>query len=132
MSSQQRTVEQQRAAQAWNYVTNLPGRYDANKYGTLARKLPSSIQANGLGQTLAFLLAKAKGKDDEHQAIYNHLSAWVMLKLGQKDDAQYKLLEWIITQPSSTYRRAATEAMAFAHWLKRFAEAQGLGETEEQ
>lgn len=126
--SQQRTLEQKRAAQAWDCIDKLAKSNEyRNKYGTLARKIPSLIQTNGLGQTLAFLRSKVDQK--AHQDIYKHLSAWVMCQLGQKEQKD-KLLEWIITQPSSTYRRAATEAMAFAHWLKRFAEAKDLGSAE--
>lgn len=128
--SHQQTLEQQRAAQAWDCIGKLDKQEDyRNKYGTLARKIPSLIQANGLGQTLAFLRSKVDQK--AHQDIYDHLSVWVMGQLGQENQ-KATLLEWIIKQPSSTYRRATTEAMAFAQWLKRFAEAQGLGENGEQ
>lgn len=127
--TRQQTVEQERAKQAWDNIQSIQA--DKNKYGSLARRLPSLLQTNGLGQTLAFLRSKAKGKaatESEHQTMYQHLSVWVMKKMGQPDDKQKKMLmEWIIKQPSPIYRRATAEAMAFAQWLKRFAEAEGLG-----
>jgi CRISPR-associated protein Cmr5 len=116
--------EQGRASHAWDVIQKVPAK-ERKKYGTLARKLPSLIQTNGLGQTLAFLCAKG-GKDDHdaHNVLYSHLSEWVVEQVGSSGD----LLEWVIKQDSGQYRRATTEAIAYALWLRRFAEAKGWGE----
>lgn len=99
------------------------------KYGSLARKLPSLILANGLGQTLAFLKSKGyeKGELNSKKAeglLYNHLSEHV---LGKDQD----LLTKVMGESSFEYRRHTTEVLAFASWLKRFAEAE-LGQEEGQ
>lgn len=93
------------------------------KYGALARKIPSLILTNGLGQTMAFLRAKGK-KDptDEHEVLYQQLNEWLQkrLKIGDSD-----LLEWIVNSANSQqYRLATMEALSFLQWLKRFAEAE--------
>lgn len=91
------------------------------EYGSLARKVPSLILTNGLGQTLAFLKAKGKGDpSDEHEVLYQHISNWLKQRLRLEDD----LLEWIVNSANSQqYRIATMEALALLQWLKRFAEA---------
>jgi CRISPR-associated protein Cmr5 len=124
--TQRQTLEQKRAKRAWECVSEVKDKGYADKYGSLARKAPSLVQTNGLGQTLAFLLSKAKGHDNEHQALYSHLSGWVTerMRWGRP------LMEEIVNRGSGDYRRSTAEAMAFLIWLRRFAEAE-LGEAEE-
>jgi CRISPR-associated protein Cmr5 len=124
--SRQQLSEQARARQAWEDVGSVRADIQ-DKYGTLARKLTSLLQVNGLGQTLAFLLAKAGDKTtDAHRVLYSHVSDWVM---GQLEPAEEDgLLDWVISQPSDLYRRATVEALAYALWLRRFVEAKGFGD----
>jgi CRISPR-associated protein Cmr5 len=126
--SLQRTLEQERAQQAWacvQEVTNKPQEFK-KKYGSLARKVPMLVLTNGLGQTLAFL--KAKGKNDpadEHTVLFRHLSSWVLSQVASSTPASNgDLLQWVLQNDSAAYRRATTEALAFLAWLKRFAEAE--------
>jgi CRISPR-associated protein Cmr5 len=118
--SQQKTLQQKRAAQAHTDVNRVSG--DAQKeYGSLVRGLPALVQSDGLASTLVFL--KAKGKT-HHRAAYDHVSMWVMGHLT--NDADDDLLEWLLKVNSFEYRQATTEALAYIAWLKRFAEARGL------
>jgi CRISPR-associated protein Cmr5 len=119
--SLQQTKEQERAARAWEYVGAVQGKSFEGEYCGWVKKLPALVLTNGLGQTLAFLLAKGKNKQNAPQTLYDHLSVWVMSEVahGQPDS----LLQWIMRKDSPTYRRATTEALAFIVWLKRFAEA---------
>jgi CRISPR-associated protein Cmr5 len=122
--SQQQLSEQARASDAWNNIEKV-SETEEKKYGTLARKLPALIQTNGLGQALAFLRAKGgKNKRDAHNVLFSHVSNWVVTQVDGSGD----LLEWVIRQDSSQYRRATAEAIAYAMWLRRFAEAKGWGE----
>lgn len=117
--SRQRSLEQERAKRAWEFVTKAKGQNYAGKYGQLARSAPADIQANGLGQTLAFW--KAKG-EAHHQALFNDVSQWVKAQLNFSDG---DLLGWVVnTADTDGYRRATAEAIAFLTWLKRFAEAE--------
>lgn len=122
--SSQKTLQQRRAALAWSQIEATDKRDYKNKYGSLVRGLPAMIQTDGLGQTLAFLLAKAKGSSNsEHGAAYNHLSEWLGAneQFGFGKDA----FVWLLKQDSDVYRQAAAEAQAYLGWLKRFAEAKG-------
>ena len=144
-----RVIEQERARQAWDDVREAKTRFEPrnegerkkaeqaqDRYRSQALGLNAMIQINGLGQTLAFLMAK--GKVDERQGSANqgieepgkaadallfwHLSDWVgeQVKAGQEG-----LLHWITHKASvDDYRRATVECMAFGVWLRRFAEAE--------
>lgn len=118
-----RDLDRSRAAQAWKDIQEVkPKNYQA-KYGSLARKMPTLIQTNGLGQTLAFL--KAKGKE-HHSQMFDHLSGWLITRIAGTGD----FLNRVFDMESQTYRLATTEALAFLQWLKRFAEAE-LGSEED-
>lgn len=120
--SRQRSLEQKRADEAWTKVTQVKQQKYAKDYGQLARRAPADIQANGLGQTLAFWRAKG---EDHHQALFSDVSTWVK---GQLKFNEANLLEWIIKEATTDqYRRATAETIAFLIWVKRFAEAE-LGE----
>ena len=126
------TLTQRRAADAHNKVheiaTNNQFEGIRKQYGSLARGVPSMIQINGLGPTLAFLLAKAKGEEAKpHKQLYNHFSAWLSANVmpGFRHDPA-DILNWIITQSAATYHMATAEALEYATWIKRFAEAEGL------
>lgn len=116
----QRTLEQRRAATAWQDVREAKGKAWDARYGQLARSAPADIQANGLGQTLAFWRAK---KEPQHLALLNDVSDWCAFQLQVPN--QQKLLEWIVSTASTDqYRDATREAIAFLGWVKRFAEAE--------
>ena len=121
--SRQQSLEQKRAAAAWDRVVHIRdhGRDYAKKYGQLAKSAPADIQANGLGQTLAFW--RAKTKEEHSQVLFRDVSDWVRSQI--KPDVKTGLLEWIMQEATTDeYRRATAEAIAFLNWLKRFAEAE--------
>lgn len=124
MASRQRTLEQNRGANAWEMVQQVQDKGFRTEYRSLVRKLPSYIMLTGLGQTLAFLHAKAGSGSNEHHALEVHLSQWVLQEM--KDNTGQKLLlHWILDKDRTTddYRRATNETLAYLAWLKRFAEA---------
>lgn len=120
----QQTTQQERAKSAWDAVSGMARDPNAKEYGSLVRGLPSQIQRDGLGPTLAFLAAKGKG---HHIALLHHLDAWVLPKLGAQQ-VRDGLLGYVLTCSSDDYRRAASETLAYLAWLKRFVEAKDLGE----
>ncbi|MCS6774899.1 MAG: type III-B CRISPR module-associated protein Cmr5 [Thermoflexales bacterium] len=114
--NQSRTLEQERAKHAWQAVQKAKQDNVGKEFGRVARSLPADIQANGLGQTLAFLRAKG------HNHVFDAVSDWAKQRLNHGSD---NLLEWITQQATSEdYRRATAEVIAYAIWLKRFAEAE--------
>jgi CRISPR-associated protein Cmr5 len=119
-----RDLDRSRAKDAWEKIQSVKDQGYRAEYGSLARKMPTYIQVNGLAQTLAFL--KAKGKE-HHTQMFQHLSDWVCshLKSGTGN-----LFDRILIMESQRYRLATSEALAYLQWLKRFAEAHELGSKE--
>lgn len=148
-----RKLEQKRAEQAWQCAgeAKKKGADFLERYAGLVKKLPALISTNGLGQTLAFLAAKAKTKeitgqpsrkeidrDKEEGLLYHHLERWLTWKpvseeiykgpyaekvQNEPDDEPTRLLYRIARSDSTVYRRATMEALAFISWLKPFADA---------
>lgn len=138
MTSPQQTIEQERAADAWEAITkDVKGKDIEKKYKPLAAGSTADIQINGLGQTLAFWLAKANSKKPQLQysSLYKHVSTWVAKRLGKEGIVipDNDLLKWVISSADTDqYRRATAEASAYLLWLKRFAEGHLEGELHER
>jgi CRISPR-associated protein Cmr5 len=123
-----RTLEQERAAAAWDCVRSVKGQGFEKEYSSLARGAPADIQRNGLGQALAFWRAKGKG-NRANAELFAHVSRWGMGRLGVTGHTD--LLGWVMeTANTEQYRHATVEAMAFLSWLKRFAEAELKSDTD--
>lgn len=130
----QKTLDQRRAEHAWNAVTSLAKsiengdrKYDsaAEEYAIEAKKLPIRIMGSGLGQALAFILAKAKDKKPKLKQLHIDLTNWVKernLQMPVPDS----LMQSIFRGDSSFQRRATDEILAYLQWLNRFIEAEGL------
>jgi CRISPR-associated protein Cmr5 len=123
----QQMIQQLRAAHAWQKIESLKADDKLRKeFSSLVRSLPAMILTDGLGQSLAFLQAKAGGKTDSaHSAVYTIVSEWVC---SQYPDSNNDLLQRTFKHDSSRYRQYATETLAYLQWLKRFVEAKGWKE----
>jgi CRISPR-associated protein Cmr5 len=129
--SAQQTTQQKRATDAYNKVEQIKALRDdkiKKEYGSLVRGLPAMILTDGLGQALAFLLAKAKEETNAHSYAYKHLSSWVCSWAGH---ANQDLLELVLSKSTSEYRQYTNESLAYLHWLKRFVEAANLKSDEQ-
>lgn len=128
--SRQRSLEQERAKTAWNAIEKVKqgSAQFAKEYSSLARGAPADVQANGLGQTLAFWRAKGyeQGTAKQNNAyaeLLKHVADWLRAQkiLPQSKDP----VEWISKEATTEeYRRASAESIAFLIWLRRFAEAE--------
>lgn len=116
-----RLAEQKRATAAYNRVSEVLDRHpkQAKEYLRQVRDLPSKIQQSGLGQTLAFLRSKSKS-DVAYGLAHTHLESW-LTECGYAETSD-GVLPALMQRDSATYRRAMVDALAFAGWLKRFAE----------
>lgn len=133
------TLEQERAKLAWSQVTEASaerlGDNYRNNYRSVVRKAPAMVKINGLGQFLAFLLAKAGESAREIEEprntpsnpeglLYRHVATWLVssqspVRLPPGDS----FMERVISADSRIYRHATGETLAYLGWLKRFAEA---------
>lgn len=126
-------VQDERAQWAWKQVAvaaDLPK--ISARYGTLTRKLPSYLQVNGLGQTLAFLYSKrrdTKGRTGDGLLLVQlglrlakEVSGSRSLTEAEVDPDPAPVMAWLVGLTPDGYRRASHEARCVAEWLKRFAE----------
>lgn len=129
----ERDLGRRRALAAWGWVNEAEQLAKRDRYGTLARKLPSYLQVSGLGQTLAFLYGRgfARGKPDEQSAeglLLKQIGAY--LQDFCKRPRVVDPMETLLSLRPAEYRAATRELVAIAEWLKRFAEGR-LGEEDE-
>jgi CRISPR-associated protein Cmr5 len=125
-----RTMEQQRAAFALKKIQQLSGQKDNAKEAALyIRKLPAMTFGNGLGQALAFLLAKTKSNDEKtlsvHPAgqVYLIVAEWLVENRKVYSGKPTDLLESMMNNNREQYMIAQEEAWALLDWLKKFADA---------
>lgn len=119
-------IERGRAAHAfqtvYDYITRLPDEKGRKEYVAHLKKVPSMIQVNGLGQTLAFLYAKG-GQD---RVVYRQLESWLRHNpaeiLPPYDEGQNGgFVKTVVNLPSREYRIMTKEALALLNWMRRFA-----------
>ncbi|MCW2279328.1 type III-B CRISPR module-associated protein Cmr5 [Heliophilum fasciatum] len=140
--------DQQRAGYAWTKINDAAAQKFADRYKELVRKFPAYILTNGLGQALAFLVAKGSqtlgdkrscpNEQKAHGALYLHIQEWLCQEgmayadavAGEMRDPDggnrdFRLMERIVRQEqgSLSYRQATMETLALLQWFKRFAEA---------
>lgn len=120
----EQTLDQLRAKDAFLKIKNVTkNQTQHDKYLSYVNALPATILMNGLGQAMASLLAAAKGKEEEHKCLYNHVTSWLC---RNDEDAPYSsgdLLENITKNDEDYYLHAQAEALAYLEWLKKFANA---------
>jgi CRISPR-associated protein Cmr5 len=98
------TLEQRRAALAYQHVQQVTDKEHQKLYGGMAQKLPALIRGAGLCQALHFV--KSRGKEPLH-TLLNHLGE----QLSRVDPA--------IQDEASLCTRAREAALADYVWLTR-------------
>jgi CRISPR-associated protein Cmr5 len=93
---------------------------DQEKFKKLSAGLPAMILQNGLGHSLAFLLAKGKG---EHTTAFEMIAAWLKNQGIVKDPSYGKVVAELSTIPQEDYLRGQEEALKVLEWVKRYANA---------
>lgn len=131
------TLDQRRAAHAWDTVEEVESLAKAKDFVGHAKKLPMRIRAAGLGQALAFVASKGTLGSEKREApnpalktLMLRLNDWVLdqRKLRGttgRDDPQ-ALLREINGRDAAFLKRATMETMGWLQWVNRFAEAKGL------
>jgi len=118
-----KSLEQIRAKHAWKFIENVKEK--KGDYLTAMRKLPAMILTSGLGQTVAFYLSKK----NEHQNIINRVAEHLSKVMGIEGiTCGTDLLKKIMQSNHEEYIILSREALKYATWLKRLAEAELEGE----
>jgi CRISPR-associated protein Cmr5 len=119
-----RTLDQQRAAYAWDAASK--GVAQAGEYVKLAKGAPALIMSSGLMPTLAF----HRSKGDAHEALLDDVVRWVALRvwnhsLQPKQGLQAfgQFMEGLQQADSPTYLRATNEALEILKWIRQFVDA---------
>ncbi len=122
-----RTLEQQRAADALHKVRMVSEASEnvGKEFATYVTGLAPSIISNGLGQTCASLLARAKGNtSDPHHILYRYLQEWLCRDAPEAPyPAGTNLMTALVEGDRYQYLRAQAEALAWLEWMKRFSAA---------
>jgi CRISPR-associated protein Cmr5 len=119
-----RTLEQKRASFAWDRVVAIrEGNKDAAKIAMHIQRLPAMVLANGLGETLAFLLQKSGNKSGPEYDVYDILAEWIVDERKLYEGPRNQLLERLIAGDRFLYQQAQEEVWALLVWLKKFAAA---------
>ncbi|SHK23779.1 type III-B CRISPR module-associated protein Cmr5 [Thermocrinis minervae] len=122
--------EQEFAECAWKCVNKVKNEKYKDKYKSLAKRLPSMINANGLLTTVAFLKSKKGSK--EHTEILKHLATFLLKETEKGNNStDEELIKKLIYSDFSEYLYYTKVALRFAVWLKRMAEAEIEGTDED-
>lgn len=115
------TLEQQRAADAWQCAAGC-----SSEYAKLAKGVPALIMNSGLIQVLAFLHEKGqKDKTAHHGALGRHVQNWLAQRFPQAlpgADFDTVMTSLMATDPQ-TFQDITAEAMAWLRWLRQIAPA---------
>ncbi len=133
MSEQKQTLDQKRAAHAWEVATEIAKLSDKDKdeakeksdFAIQVKKLPTRILTAGLGQALAFLASKKKEKEFVPR-LQNALADWIALRRTCKDGEDKRLFVRVIKSDTDFLRYATAECLAYLTWLVRWCDALGL------
>ena len=118
------TIEQRRAAHAWQRVEAAALTPAFSEYKRLLQGLPVALHTAGLGQTVAFYLAKGQNDDAKpHTRVLADLARWLLADRAEGARTPRALMQAIQGGDSQAYRRLLAETHAYLAWLKRFAAA---------
>lgn len=117
-------LEQGRAAYAFDEIDRhiKNQRISDDLLRSYIKKMPSMIQINGLGQTIAFYYSKRSGKKEGivYDAIYHTIQTWLKTKFPDYFKEHQELVQAVINVHSSEYRLLTVETLALLNWMKKF------------
>lgn len=116
-------IQQERAKFAIEQLEKISSNQVIDKdIATFIVGMPNMILSNGIGQTLAFLLAKT----DKEKKVYRILKNWICKKyanLGFTDKSDMDFIKTFCTLKQDKYLEIQRECLRLCEWLKRYARA---------
>lgn len=124
MAAPRQTLDQQRAAFAWNVAVTGVQKH-GEKYRNLAKGAPALVMSSGLMPTLAFLQGK---REDAHALLLADLCRWLCERFSRDAEkpgsSDYSsVMDWLHRGPSDRYMAATHEALAVLKWIRQYADA---------
>ena len=121
------SLAQLRAQHALAAITTLatqnPPTY--GNYVSYVKALPANVRSLGLGQALAFALAKCKDDPiNPYRLLYDHVTDWVCQRSIYSGATPENFMTMLTGGTQTQYLHAQIETMAYLEWLKKFAVAQ--------
>lgn len=115
------TMQQQRAKYALDEVQKVEqnvraGRADGKEFRSYASALPAMVRMNGLGQAMAFCLAKG----GTYHTLYDIVQGWLSSG-GRVYPGADGLMAALTGGDMARYRVAQAETLALLDWVKKFA-----------
>lgn len=130
------SLDQQRAKFIWGKIHNLPKDKTFDAYTKLSKGAGTLIMQNGLMPTLAFYGQKSKGSSsraggNEHAALLDDILTWLKQQ-GLIKTAEFSaaMSEICAEKSSSEYRHITEETLAIIRWIRHFASALNVGNTQ--
>lgn len=115
------TKEQQRSAFALNQIEKRFQVPVDKETANFVVGVPTMILANGIAQTMAFLLSKKK---DQHLKTFAVIRTWLEQEIpALKQNADLNFLKKFAELDQREYLKAQQEALALLQWLKRYVRA---------
>ena len=121
------SLAQQRAQHALAAITKLaaPNAPSYGNYLSYVKALPANVRSLGLGQALAFALAKCKDDPkNPYRLLYDHVTDWVCQRSIYSGATPENFMTMLTSGDQTQYLHAQIETMAYLEWLKKFAVAQ--------
>lgn len=115
------TKEQKRSAFALEQIEKVFRLPVDKETANFVVGVPTMVLANGLGQTLAFLLSKQK---DQHTKTFRVIRQWLEQEVPSlKTGSDLDFLKSFAVLDQNKYLLAQQEALALLQWLKRYVRA---------
>jgi CRISPR-associated protein Cmr5 len=116
-----KTIEQERAKFALGFVNDKTKDKDREDYKTLIKRLPAMVLNNGIGQALAFLLAKAETDQNKPSyKLFGALKEWLRTQNVYTGD---DLMDALTKGTRAQYMQARHETLKLLTWMTKFADA---------
>lgn len=121
------SLAQLRAQHALAVITKLANQNPSTygNYVSYVKALPANVRSLGLGQALAFALAKCEGdRKKPYGLLYEHVADWICQRRIYPGANVTTLMTELTGGTQTQYLHAQIETMAYLEWLKKFAVAQ--------
>jgi CRISPR-associated protein Cmr5 len=119
-----RTRGQERSAYALEQVCRIPQGKKKEDFTSFSAGVPAMILQNGLGQTVAFLCAKAKGDvEDKHYRMVEIIKMWIAQSRGESIADHKDFIRLLSERDQGYYLSVQQEVLRLLEWVKRYANA---------